>query len=335
LLLDPQCLLTVVEKQNIEMVQMSLKLAANSMFGCLGATSFRFYSKEFAATIAFIGRCCLKRALNVSVQNSTINIMGDTDSLLVTAKEYDNVQSTSGVTPSKLTTLIQVSGNTIMHEVNKQFTHIRLAESEVYRKVYILKKKQYAALCLKRSLSVTHSASSWIPYLKKSLQFDTRTYCKLVGIICNDVLEEIMYQVNEDIMLKNVVSIIRSIPVVIETAGYENFVITTQLGKELHEYQTLQEHVQVALQLRAIGMPASGGQFIDYLICKMQDQNLNQAERAFHPSVFLQTKGRLRLDLRYYVEVQIAAPLKRLCKQLSQRSVTAINKEIDQVIKMY
>lgn len=68
----------------LDIQQKCYKLVANSIYGCLGFSISRFYSKHLAALITRMGRQALLRAKDiVSVTGGVKVIYGDTDSLMI------------------------------------------------------------------------------------------------------------------------------------------------------------------------------------------------------------------------------------------------------------
>lgn len=68
----------------LDIQQKCYKLVANSIYGCLGFSISRFYSKHLAALITRMGRQALLRAKDiVSSTNGVRVIYGDTDSLMI------------------------------------------------------------------------------------------------------------------------------------------------------------------------------------------------------------------------------------------------------------
>jgi len=65
-LMKTQKNLSSAQKMDYHIRQMALKLTANSMYGCLGATHCRFYAKGLAALIT--GKIC-NRNLKIHVDN--------------------------------------------------------------------------------------------------------------------------------------------------------------------------------------------------------------------------------------------------------------------------
>ena len=68
----------------LDIQQKCYKLVANSIYGCLGFSISRFYSKHLAALITRMGRQALLRAKDIVGATGGVRVIyGDTDSLMI------------------------------------------------------------------------------------------------------------------------------------------------------------------------------------------------------------------------------------------------------------
>ncbi len=68
----------------LDIQQKCYKLVANSIYGCLGFSISRFYSKHLAALITRMGRQALLRAKDIVGSTGGVRVIyGDTDSLMI------------------------------------------------------------------------------------------------------------------------------------------------------------------------------------------------------------------------------------------------------------
>lgn len=68
----------------LDIQQKCYKLVANSIYGCLGFSISRFYSKHLAALITRMGREALIRAKDIVGNMGGVDVIyGDTDSLMI------------------------------------------------------------------------------------------------------------------------------------------------------------------------------------------------------------------------------------------------------------
>jgi DNA polymerase alpha subunit A len=70
--------------QQLDIRQKAIKLTANSMYGCLGFSSSRFYAKAIAALITRTGRETLLKTKDLAENKCGFNVVyGDTDSIMI------------------------------------------------------------------------------------------------------------------------------------------------------------------------------------------------------------------------------------------------------------
>jgi DNA polymerase alpha subunit A len=74
----------------LDIQQKCYKLVANSIYGCLGFSISRFYSKHLAALITRMGREALLRAKDLVGSTGNVRVIyGDTDSLMIQPLNLD------------------------------------------------------------------------------------------------------------------------------------------------------------------------------------------------------------------------------------------------------
>lgn len=72
------------DKTILDIQQKCYKLVANSIYGCLGFSVSRFYSRPLAALITKKGRDSLMAARDIANKRGSVDVIyGDTDSLML------------------------------------------------------------------------------------------------------------------------------------------------------------------------------------------------------------------------------------------------------------
>lgn len=72
------------DKKILDIQQKCYKLVANSIYGCLGFSVSRFYSRPLAALITKKGRDSLIAARDIAMKRGTVDVIyGDTDSIML------------------------------------------------------------------------------------------------------------------------------------------------------------------------------------------------------------------------------------------------------------
>lgn len=181
---------TEEKRMQLEAKQLAFKLVANSIYGCLGFSSSRFYCRKMASLVTYFGRHLLEssKALITGLNYSVI--YGDTDSLMINTMVTDPLAA------------IEV-GIKVKKEVNEQFKRNRdhgeqILEVEldgVYKKLLLLKKKKYAGLKLLNFMEIAKSTSQIEEKFKleiKGLDVIRRDWSKVTRDVSNVVLNILM-----------------------------------------------------------------------------------------------------------------------------------------------
>ncbi|XP_011708044.1 PREDICTED: DNA polymerase alpha catalytic subunit [Wasmannia auropunctata] len=291
--------LTPEQKMDYHIRQMALKLTANSMYGCLGATHCRFYAKGLAALITAKGREILEDTKRLVEKLQYDVIYGDTDSLMINTNilEYDDVFSI---------------GRKIMREVNNRYKKVELDIDGVFRYLLLLQKKKYAAVTMSR----LPNGQIQLAQEHKGLDIVRRDWCPLACDTGKKVLDILLCDHSSETRLEQVVQILQNVAKSVKegTAPLSSFVITKQLSKNPDAYPDKKQlsHVMVALRLnKAGGRMWKAGDTLPYVICE-DGTDASATERAYHIDE-VKNNEKLKVDVNYYLLSQIFPVVLRIC----------------------
>ncbi|GJQ86017.1 hypothetical protein Trydic_g14961 [Trypoxylus dichotomus] len=283
--------------------QMALKLTANSMYGCLGFSNSRFFAKEIAAFITQKGREILTNTKD-AVEKMTFEVIyGDTDSIMINTNclDYDQVFKI---------------GNKIKQEINKLYRQVELDIDGVFKYLLLLKKKKYAAV------TVTKSKTGELKLAQehKGLDIVRRDWSGLSAECGKTVLNYILSSDSLEEKIENVQNHLARIKSDLESNSVPLtlLMITKQLTKNPKEYSEKNSlpHVQVALRYNQKGgKQLQNGDTVGYIICD-NGTSAPATQRAYHFEE-LKNSDTLKIDVKYYLGLQIYPVISRLCEPIA------------------
>jgi DNA polymerase alpha subunit A len=315
-----------IKEWQYDIKQKSLKLTANSTYGCLGFQYSRFYCQPIAELITRLGRETLSETKNKIEQGDGIVkgytvIYGDTDSTMVLTDtvNYDEAYKI---------------GESIQSFINKGSRYMEIGIDGLFRRILLLRKKKYVAVVhFKKDGQIISKVEN------KGIDMVRRDWCELSREVSKFCVDQILKTSDtnndndtttaEDVVnaihqhLREVKEDVHSMQIPLN-----KFVITRGLTKAPEDYPDAnhQPHVQVALEMKKRGIPVRIGQRIPYVICsKCSNPNPKTiADRAVHPQIFEEMNKRnpsnppYVLDVEWYLSQQIYPPVFRLCEHIKE-----------------
>jgi DNA polymerase alpha subunit A len=294
--------------KQLDIRQKALKLIANSMYGCLGFQSSRFYCEPLAALITSQGREILQRSVELTNSLGANVIYGDTDSIMVYTNE-SNLEKA------------MLIGQAIKKEVNKRHKVLEIDIDAVFKNMLLLRKKKYAALKIVESPDPAAPNQILRQAVRevKGLDLVRRDWCGLSKDVGDYVLSRILSGAPREEVVSQIHSYLEQVKLDLQQnkVPLEKFIITKGMTKALKDYPDAKNlpHIKVAQELQAKGKQVRVGDFIPYIIC---EGDAPMAQRAYHPTAIQQAGGLLSIDQKWYLSNQILPPVARLCAPIEE-----------------
>ena len=177
-LIEKRNIIKLNNNNNNNSKQLSLKLMANSIYGCLGSKLSRFYNIFLASKITKYGRDILLKTINLIKNKLNINVIyGDTDSIMIYINKNDmlyfaadllqheewkncgdeliNLSSSSCLNNNLNYKQIysEILSKYICNFINLNYKKIKLRLDKIISSVYITKKKWYSYLLYSNNIN--------------------------------------------------------------------------------------------------------------------------------------------------------------------------------------
>ncbi len=224
--------------------QYSLKIVANSFYGYFGFSGARWYSNHCAAAITAYGRDYIQKVIREAQKAGFRIIYSDTDSVFLALENKSRKDAMD-----------------FLKEINRGLPSLMELEFQDYypRGLFVMKKgeekgakKKYALIDEDGTIKVTGF---------ETIRGDWSILAKEVQ---GKVFEIILREQDVNKALAYVKDILKKIER--KEIPLEKMVIQKQLKKDIHEYETVGPHVEVAKRLRERGELVGAGSVISFIV---------------------------------------------------------------------
>ncbi|KAK7204813.1 DNA polymerase family B-domain-containing protein [Myxozyma melibiosi] len=292
--------------------QLALKISANSVYGFTGATVGKLPCLAISSSVTAYGREMIEHTKKFVEENYNVEhglkhdaqvIYGDTDSVMIKFG------------PNDLEECMRL-GQVAADRVSEEFINpIKLEFEKVYYPYLLINKKRYAGMYWTKPDKPDKMDT-------KGIETVRRDNCRLVQTVIETVLKKILH--DRDVagaqeFVKRIISDLLQ-----NKIDLSLLVITKALAKA--DYAAKQAHVELAERMRKrdAGSAPTLGDRVAYVIIKGAKNDKNY-ERSEDPLYVLENN--IPLDTKYYLENQLANPLKRIFEPIlgMQQTTSLLN----------
>lgn len=303
LMKDPK--LSPIERAQLDIKQLALKVTANSMYGCLGYVNSRFYAKPLAMLVTNKGREILMDTRQLAESLGLTVVYGDTDSVMIDTR-CDNYKDAIKI------------GDGFKAKVNERYRLLEIDIDNVFKRLLLHSKKKYAAL----NTTLDKNGDEVSVLEVKGLDMKRREYCPLSKELSEYVLNEILESSDPQEALNAIYSKLEEV----KNEFKENKIpmhklrINTKLSKDPTKYPggKSMPSVQVALRLQKEGKIIKAGSVITFVITsgepgEDESTDYNASSVASRARALVEVvNSEYKPDIKYYSEKQLFNPIDRL-----------------------
>jgi DNA polymerase elongation subunit (family B) len=323
--------------------QLSLKVCANSAYGCFGIQKGMLPLDAGAMSITYLGRKYINvAALQMKNTFRGTQVGGDTDSVFI---QFNHTKSTEELWDYCL-------------EVQKAIAvcfppPMKLEfEGKIYKKLLLLSKKRYMAILCERDGKEKKDMQN------KGSLLVRRDSCKFIKGIYSTIIQEIF----DGMPMDNILTMIEDyvLKMFQRQYSYNDFTNTKSLKNDVdykfpplpddederkiilgqmrltlsQYYQKLPAHVQLARKMRKRGHIAEAGSRIEYLITNLYSPEEKQCLKIEDLAYFKKHRDVLRLDYIFYLN-KLVKPMDDLLNIILKKKGNLVKKIYDKYYRKY
>lgn len=261
----------------------NFKLLANSFYGYLGFFAARWYSIECAEAVTSYGRHYINRVINKAHETGFVVVYGDTDSifLLLENKSLEDAKK-------------------LIEDINMKLPELMELEFEGYYPSGIFVKTKASDTGAKKRYALLDEKGRIVI---KGFETIRRNWSTIGKEVQKGVLEILLKDYDPEKALnylKRVISELRE-----EEVGKDKVTITTQLQKNIDDYDSQGPHVKAAIRMKNLGYNVLPGMNIRYIVTKGTGKI---SDRVRLP----EEAGEGEYDHEYYINNQVIPSVERL-----------------------
>ncbi len=213
-----------------EIRRLVLKLLANTTYGCMAATSCRYYSPYIAERITRLSRQALQDTADAVQSPMATVIYGDTDSVFVKVAHGIDAQKYA---------------QSFVSMINRRYRYLELEHESTYRLIAFVSKKCYVAF----------PANERLPPTIKGLKMIKSEYCLLGRYLVETIIKRLGHRRTAEHIFTRCEEEVRAMINDLNTSrtALEDLTMTRRLNKRINDYSTrgvVPYHVQAALHDR-------------------------------------------------------------------------------------